>query len=83
MLKYVLVALLFPLFSKVYATAVAEEEVEIPVRPVEPTGMEVNSYDVDGEYDLEGDELGEDDYEALGEENDEYENEEWEDYEES
>ena len=60
-----------------------EEEVEIPVRPVEPTGMEVNSYDVDGEYDLEGDELGEDDYEALGEENDEYENEEWEDYEES
>jgi hypothetical protein len=36
MLKYVLVALLFPLFSKVYATAVAEEEVEIPRKLVVP-----------------------------------------------
>ena len=63
-----------------------EEEVEIPVRMVEPTGMDVNSYEVDGEYDVEGDELGEDDYEAFGDVkdgDDEYENEEWEDYEES
>lgn len=63
-----------------------EEEVEIPVRMVEPTGMDVNSYEVDGEYDGEGDELGEDDYEAFDDNKDgedEYGDEEWEDYEES
>lgn len=36
MLKYVLVALLFPYFSKIYAAEVAEEVVEIPRKLVVP-----------------------------------------------